>query len=73
MAHYYYLSIAFVKDLRHEKHARENRAHEKRRKKEAAARKVKSKRFRKVTRQGQPVMKHRVDALLERIERRQGK
>lgn len=58
-----------VQDAREARFARENRQHESRRKREAAARKLKTKRFRKVTRHGQPVMKHRVDALLERIER----
>jgi hypothetical protein len=42
---------------------------EKRQKESKDMRKKRSKQFRTLTRRGQPVMKHRMDVLLERIQR----
>lgn len=62
-------SLLPCQEERYARFEREDKEHRERRKASAAIRKAKSKSYRKVTRRGQPVMKHRVGALLERIER----
>jgi rRNA processing len=62
---------SILQDEREAEFQRTKEAVEKRRKDSKDMRKKQSQRFRKVTRRGQPVMKHRMAALLERIEKGQ--
>jgi rRNA processing len=56
-------------EVREQRFAAENVAHAAKRAAAAKSRRDKGKRFRKVTSRGQPLMKHRIDALVERLQR----